>query len=771
MSHNLGAHAVGLRLGSRDRSAGKGAFMDRSKDVRLVGLIKDYTRIHHRAPFVPGFTAAFRLLLLVRVFSAMYSGISDCDETFNYWEPLHLITHPPSPHGTSQAPFQTWEYSPQFAIRSWAYIAQYVPIAGWLIQALGREKVSAFFATRILLAFTSALCEASLTTAVAEVVNSRVAKYMLIMLLCSAGMYESSTALLPSTFTMYTTTLALSYAFYPSRSGGKHFPFNNNLAYTPPHRTLITTMVFALGALVGWPFALLLSIPFVVEEVFLSSGLLVPAHRYTQFILTRLLHWSRAIFIASLIAIPLLLIDTLAYARVTLVPLNIIVYNILSSRRGAGPELYGTEPWYYYLLNLSLNFGPALPLALLSIPALLFTAWYEPRRFAAIEAVKVEGKGHTGPGKAKGTTELAMLLFRLAPLYLWLGLLTLQPHKEERFMFPAYPLLCFNAAVTLCLARGWMERCFIDATKSSYRASKSYLFTIATSSVILFTALFSLSRILHTAQSYHAPVSLLNHLSYQELPRVVAAVWPSEQSKLVQERMARGLHPVLTPDELSASSSRREYESSGIEKEAPNVDLRRLVGLGENGTEALRLCYGKEWFRYPTTFLVPDGVSIDFVKSDFDGILPKHFARQSLDYKRLHGLDDALGWMWPWKDMTRAVPAGFNDMNREEADQYVEIGTCDYLIDVDYPARRDPSSALEPRHVIDSAQWTQVKCLPFLDSGDSHARVRSRLTGRIRATLDRVVWLPGFMRGDTNQYGDYCLLRTTRTDSLANRTM
>lgn len=60
---------------------------------------------------------------------------------FNYWEPLHLLTHPPSPHGSSQSPFQTWEYSPQFAIRSWAYVAQYVPVAGWLVHAMGRDKV------------------------------------------------------------------------------------------------------------------------------------------------------------------------------------------------------------------------------------------------------------------------------------------------------------------------------------------------------------------------------------------------------------------------------------------------------------------------------------------------------------------------------------------------------------------------------------------------------------------------------------------------------
>jgi alpha-1,2-mannosyltransferase len=36
-------------------------------------------------------------------------------------------------------------------------------------------------------------------------------------------------------------------------------------------------------------------------------------------------------------------------------------------------ELYGTEPWHWYLQNLALNFGPALPLALLA-PAIAVVA-------------------------------------------------------------------------------------------------------------------------------------------------------------------------------------------------------------------------------------------------------------------------------------------------------------------------------------------------------------------------------------------------------------
>ena len=152
-------------------------------------------------------------------------------------------------------------------------------------------------------------------------------------------------------------------------------------------------------------------------------------------------------------------IDSLAYGKPTLVPWNIIQYNIFSTASGKGPELYGTEPWSYYLANLVLNFNGLLLLAIGSLPALVVTYFVDQKRL---------GTGKGGPERSSPFTLLAM---RLLPLYLWIGILTAQPHKEERFMFPAYPLVCFNAAVTLYLARGWLEAAYIKATASPYQVS------------------------------------------------------------------------------------------------------------------------------------------------------------------------------------------------------------------------------------------------------------------------------------------------------------
>lgn len=153
--------------------------------------------------------------------------------------------------------------------------------------------------------------------------------------------------------------------------------------------------------------------------------------------------------------IPVICIDSLVYGKLTIVPWNIVKYNIFGGFE-RGPTLFGTEPWYFYLNNLILNFNVAVPLALISFPALIVTNIVDRRRLGFAPT----------PNQSSHSTLLAL---RLAPFYIWLGILTMQPHKEERFMFPAYPLLCFNAAVAIYLIRGWMEVAYIKVTGSPYQ--------------------------------------------------------------------------------------------------------------------------------------------------------------------------------------------------------------------------------------------------------------------------------------------------------------
>ena len=153
------------------------------------------------------------------------------------------------------------------------------------------------------------------------------------------------------------------------------------------------------------------------------------------------------------------MVDSWAYGRSTFPTLSILLYNVFST--SGGPELYGASPATYYFANLSLNFNFLFPLAIISLPALAITYRFDRRRL---------GKSQQAP-KPGETSSYTLLVMRLAPFYLWFGILTAQAHKEERFFFPAYPLLCFNAAVAVYLIKGWIEAYYIYLTNSPYQAS------------------------------------------------------------------------------------------------------------------------------------------------------------------------------------------------------------------------------------------------------------------------------------------------------------
>jgi alpha-1,2-mannosyltransferase len=94
-------------------------------------------------------------------------------------------------------------------------------------------------------------------------------------------------------------------------------------------------------------------------------------------------------------------------------------------------------------------------------------------------------------------------------------------------------------------------------------------------------------------------------------------------------------------------------KTPGRDEEAIRIDLSPIKQFG------LRLCFGKEWYRFPSHYLIPDGVDVQFIKSDFDGLLPRHFDASS-----------GHGRLWK-REATRNVPPGLNDLNKEERRHYV----------------------------------------------------------------------------------------------------
>ncbi|KAG5637645.1 hypothetical protein H0H81_003722 [Sphagnurus paluster] len=494
------------------------------------------------------------------------------------------------------------------------------------------------------------------------------------MLLASAGMWNASSAFLPSSFAMYMTMFAFSYAL-------------DRPSYGNVQRTLFATLAFATGAIIGWPFALALAIPFVFEELFVYGGDIVPTEVYRSWIIKRWDRFFGAAAVAALLFIPVIAIDTLAYGKLTIVPWNIVRYNIFGGAE-RGPQLYGVSPWYYYVLNLILNFNILLPLSLLGLPALAVTYFIDRKRLGFLQP------------SANESSPFVILAIRLLPFYLWLGILTLQPHKEERFMFPAYPLLCFNAAVTLYLMRGWLEVIFIKFTNSPYRASQSLIFSRFTLSVVAATSVLSFSRIMALWNYYHAPMTVVWALETYEIPRLLKI------------------------------TGHLDTYSNIPEDERPRIDISPIKNFD------LKLCVAKEWHRFPGSYLVPDGISLRFVKSEFNGLLPGRFTDVPGQ------LGSSSWWLRPG---TSYVPKDQNDLNQEDASRYVPVETCDYLIDVDFPLH-PLESPLEPRYAIDDKTWDRVFCKPFIDA--RHSRL-----------LTRAFWVPGTTWQGNNEFGDYCLLK------------
>ena len=126
-------------------------------------------------------------------------------------------------------------------------------------------------------------------------------------------------------------------------------------------------------------------------------------------------------------------VDAFFYHKLVLVPLNIVLYNVFSGS-GRGPNAFGTEPANFYIRNLLVNFNVWFVLAGLAVPVLglQFLLGQTASKFTFVRS-----------------------LFFAGPFYMWLGIMSLQAHKEERFMYPIYPCISLNAALTLHTVLGW----------------------------------------------------------------------------------------------------------------------------------------------------------------------------------------------------------------------------------------------------------------------------------------------------------------------------
>ncbi|XP_042656399.1 alpha-1,2-mannosyltransferase ALG9 isoform X1 [Tyto alba] len=525
--------------------------------------------------WAPEGSTAFRCLISARFCAALLSNISDCDETFNYWEPTHYLIYGKG--------FQTWEYSPAYAIRSYAYLWLHALPALFHARVLQTNKVLIFYFLRCFLAFLSCICELYFYKAVCKKFGLHVSRLMLAFLVLSTGMFCSSAAFLPSSFCMYTTVIAMT-GWYMDK-------------------TSVAVLGVAAGALLGWPFSAALGLP-------IAFDLLILKQRWKSF-----LNWCVVSLILFLV--PLVVVDSYYYGKLVVAPLNIVLYNVFTSH---GPDLYGTEPWSFYFINGFLNFNVAFILALLVLP---LTGLME----CLLQKFHVQNLGRP-------------YWLTLAPMYIWIMIFFSQPHKEERFLFPIYPLICLCGAVALSALQKCYHFIFQRYRLEHYTVSSNWL---ALGTVFLF-GLLSLSRSVALFRGYHGPLDL-----YPEFHRI--ATDPS-------------IHTV--PE-----------------------------------GRPVNVCVGKEWHRFPSSFLLPDNWQLQFILSEFRGQLPKPFAKGPM--------------------ATRIIPTDMNDQNKEEPSRYVDISKCHYLVDLDTAAE----TPREPRYSSNKEEWVTIAYKPFLDASRSSKLLRA----------------------------------------------
>lgn len=298
--------------------------------------------------------------------------------------------------------------------------------------------------------------------------------------------------------------------------------------YRNRHSDAIT--LAALSVILGWPFVIMIYVPLALD-CFMKIGLF-----------STVLYGLRALCI---FLVPSVIVDYYFVKKWTVAVLNIVLYNTTTTR---GSTLFGVEPWTFYFHNGTLNFSVAFALSFLGLLlAVVFRKWWK-------DTI------------SKSSLELILYLL---PLYIWLGLMLYLPHKEERFLFVIYPMICLSASLALVFLSEVFEVTMNAFLGFAFRSNR--IRAIRKLTTILVFAIFltlSFSRIFALTIYYRAPLQVYSTLN----------------------------------DELKSANALKDG----------NVNI----------------CVGKEWYRFPSNFFLPqENAKYLFLKSGFCGQLPKPFEK------------------------------------------------------------------------------------------------------------------------------------------------
>lgn len=536
------------RLGTATRRFVSLSF-SRYRDARLPG-------------WTPNPASAFLLLAVFHIAGALLSPFpADCDETMNYWEPLHYLVH-----GTG---LRTWEHAPAFALRSYSFLYPAAVVAR-IAAAAGSDKRHALTAVKVALGLAAAAAEALLYDSTVWRFGKPTARLCLAFLITSPGLFRAGGELLPSSFAMIATTAAVGW-WMVGEFG----------------RAIVGV---AVAAVVGWPFAAALGVPLAIHASY---------RRGVLFVL------RVAVTAGALLAVPLVAVESLHYGRLVIPPLNLLLYNVINGE--GGPNVFGVAPWTYYASSLVLNGTVAT--ACVAAGVLL---WHI--------------HGYVTPVWPRMSDMLTRVIF-LSPLWVWLGVFWPQPHKEERFLAPIYPLLALSGAVSLGDWQSILFRPRVPVAPPSSGTPAPVGPPTGFSLGAILSALVSLAAVALSAALFASRETAL-HLGYT------------------------GHHAVYE------SFTHTELQLDGSPRHSSFVP---------NESHPLNLCVASQWHRFPSHWFLPATTRLRFLRPPVGSpAMPLYYAPPVPSVRA---------------GTAAAAPAAVNGRNEGVDDQWWDnVAACHYFV-------------------------------------------------------------------------------------------
>jgi alpha-1,2-mannosyltransferase len=245
------------------------------------------------------------VVIALAALAASFSPILDCDETFNYWEPLHYLLY-----GNGLKP---WEYSEKYALRPYALLYLLL-VPARLMRLFGIRKWAVFKICKFVLAFCNLYALHMLC------IEYKVDNYVLL----TPGILLAAPSFLPNSIAA--TLSAWSLVFW--RRGHR-----SKMLFTLATMTVLT-----------WPYAAVFYSPLVFTKYVGKQVRLI------------LEFWRLALatlFSTISILAPIMTVDYLHYGKVTMTWFNAVCYNLIKGN----DTRFGVESSLFYLKNSLINYG------------------------------------------------------------------------------------------------------------------------------------------------------------------------------------------------------------------------------------------------------------------------------------------------------------------------------------------------------------------------------------------------------------------------------